>query len=60
MAYKNRTYIAFDGDSDIRYYWLMKAWKHNSKDFFVDFNINSGELDPGIPGDVNPTWELAA
>ena len=39
MAYKNRTYIAFDGDSDIRYYWLMKAWKHNSRDFFADFNF---------------------
>ena len=39
MAYKNRTYIAFDGDSDIRYYWLMKAWKHNSRDFFANFNF---------------------
>lgn len=39
MAYKNKTYIAFDGDSDIRYYWLMKAWKHNSHDFFEDFNF---------------------
>lgn len=39
MAYKNRTYIAFDGDSDIRYYWLMKAWKHNTRDFFSDFNF---------------------
>lgn len=39
MPYKNRTYIAFDGDSDIRFYWLMKAWKHNTKDFFSDFNF---------------------
>jgi len=39
MAYKNKTYIAFDGDSDIRYYWLMKAWKHNSNDFFNQFNF---------------------
>ncbi len=38
-AYKNRTYIAFDGDSDIRYYWFMKAWKHNTRDFFIDFNF---------------------
>jgi len=22
-------YIAFDGDNDIQYYWLMKAWKSN-------------------------------
>lgn len=39
MAYKNKTYIAFDGDKDIRYYWLMKAWKYNSKDFFSEFNF---------------------
>src|SRR5690606_6853185 len=29
MAYRNKTYIAFDGDSDIRYYRLMKAWSAN-------------------------------
>src|SRR5665213_2664692 len=27
MAYRNKTYIAFDGDEDIRYYRLMTAWK---------------------------------
>ena len=26
MAYRNKTYVAFDGDKDIRYYRLMKAW----------------------------------
>lgn len=36
---KNKTYIAFDGDNDIRYYWLMKAWKHNKSDFFQEFNF---------------------
>ncbi len=36
MAYRNRTYIAFDGDKDIHYYYLMKAWK-NSK--YVSFNF---------------------
>ena len=39
MAYRNKTYIAFDGDKDIRYYWLMKAWKHNSTDFFKQFEF---------------------
>jgi hypothetical protein len=29
VAYKNKTYIAFDGDEDIRYYRLMTAWKAN-------------------------------
>lgn len=27
MSYRNKTYVAFDGDNDINYYWLMKAWK---------------------------------
>ena len=29
MAYKNKTYIAFDGDNDMRYYRLMTAWSAN-------------------------------
>ena len=36
MAYRNKTYVAFDGDSDIRYYNLMKAWKQSDK---TDFNF---------------------
>lgn len=39
MAYRNKTYIAFDGDNDIHYYYLMKAWKHNQRDFFADFDF---------------------
>src|SRR5882672_6163485 len=29
MAYQNKTYVAFDGDSDIHYFRLMQAWKQN-------------------------------
>ncbi len=29
MAYRNKTYIAFDGDNDMRYYRLMTAWNAN-------------------------------
>ena len=36
MSYKNKTYIAFDGDNDIKYYNIMKAWKENDK---IDFNF---------------------
>ena len=36
MAYRNKTYIAFDGDKDIHYYYLMKAWKHSNR---LDFNF---------------------
>ena len=27
MAYRNKTYIAFDGDNDMHYYRLMTAWQ---------------------------------
>ncbi len=36
MAYRNKTYVAFDGDNDIRYYYLMKAWKQSDS---TDFNF---------------------
>jgi hypothetical protein len=29
MGYRNKTYIAFDGDNDMLYYRLMTAWKAN-------------------------------
>jgi hypothetical protein len=29
-TYTNKTYVAFDADSDIRYYRLMQAWKKNN------------------------------
>lgn len=37
MAYRNKTYVCFDGDNDIHYYQLMKAWKKNDG---IDFNFN--------------------
>lgn len=33
MAYRNKIYIAFDGDNDIRYYDMMLAWKAQNDDF---------------------------
>lgn len=36
MAYRNKTYIAFDGDNDMRYYRLMTAWsEHEGFDFDI-------------------------
>ena len=34
MAYKNKVYVSFDGDNDIHYYWLMKAWRQNDNTYF--------------------------
>lgn len=37
MAYRNKVYLAFDGDSDIHYYWLMRAWKQSDRST-ISFN----------------------
>ncbi len=36
MSYKNKTYVAFDGDTDMWAYRLMTAWKSNEN---MDFNF---------------------
>lgn len=36
MAYRNKTYVAFDGDNDMLFYCLMKAWKQSDN---TDFNF---------------------
>lgn len=44
MAYKNKTYVCFDGDTDMRYYNLMKAWKQNDNtnfNFYDAHDLNS-------------------
>ncbi|RAR75684.1 TIR domain-containing protein [Flavobacterium aciduliphilum] len=44
MAYRNKVYVAFDADNDIRYYRLMQAWKQNdnsSFDFYDAHDINN-------------------
>jgi len=44
MAYSNKTYVAFDGDKDIHYYYLMRAWKHSkhvSFNFYDAHDINT-------------------
>lgn len=39
MAYRNKVYLCFDGDNDIHYFYLMKAWKNNQTEFFKNFNF---------------------
>ena len=42
MAYRNKTYIAFDADTDIHIYRIMTAWKENQH---IDFDFhNAHEL----------------
>lgn len=44
MAYRNKIYVSMDADTDIKYYYLMKAWKQNdntSFDFYDAHDINN-------------------
>ena len=36
MSYRNKTYVAFDGDNDMWAYRLMQAWKEHEH---IDFNF---------------------
>lgn len=38
MSYRNKTYICFDADTDMRYYRLMTAWKENER---IEFNFHN-------------------
>lgn len=43
MAYKNKTYIAFDGDTDMSYYRTLQMWKANENidfDFYDAHDLN--------------------
>lgn len=43
MAYRNKTYVAFDGDNDMHYYRLMQAWHQNDGmdfDFYNAHDLN--------------------
>src|SRR5262245_40237236 len=40
MSYRNKTFVSFDGDSDMRYYRLMTAWKQNDGMEFNFFNAH--------------------
>lgn len=40
MAYRNKTYVAFDGDNDMRYYTLMKAWKQSDNTNFEFYDAH--------------------
>src|SRR5438874_2728189 len=44
MSYRNKTYIAFDGTKDMRYYTTMLMWKANENidfDFYNAHDLNS-------------------
>ena len=40
MAYRNKVFVSFDGDNDIHYYRLMRAWKQNDRSDFNFFDAH--------------------
>jgi hypothetical protein len=51
LAYRNKTYIAFDGEADLRSYNMMCAWKSNENidfDFYNAHDLNTA-LDSSDP-----------
>jgi len=48
MPYRNKTFVSFDGDTDMHYYRLMTAWKQNDGfdfNFYNAHDINSARDD---------------
>ena len=47
MPYRNSVFVSFDGDNDIHYYRLMKAWKQNDNSafYFIDAHDLNTALD---------------
>jgi len=43
MAYRSRTFVSFDGDSDMHYYRLMTAWHQNDRSSFNFYNAHDLE-----------------
>lgn len=41
MVYRNKTFVSFDGDSDIHYYRLMTAWKQSDN---TSFNFHDAHV----------------
>jgi len=40
MPYRNKTFVSFDGDTDMPYYRLMQAWQRNDDIEFNFFNAH--------------------
>ena len=40
MPYRNKVFVSFDGDTDIHYYRLMRAWKQSDRTSFNFFDAH--------------------
>ncbi len=54
MAYRNKLYIAFDGDNDMHWYRLLQAWRDNEHmdfDFYDAHDLNIAR-DTSLPESI--------
>jgi hypothetical protein len=40
LAYRNKTYVCFDADEDIKYYRLLQAWREKDPEKFPFYNAH--------------------
>ena len=56
MAYRNKVFVSFDGDNDIRYYNLMRAWKQNTD---ISFNFfNAHDINTALDSSLESTIKI--
>jgi hypothetical protein len=48
MAYKNKAYVSMDADSDLRYYYLMKAWKQSDHSSYNIYDKSEESIKAGL------------
>ncbi|MEA5462979.1 TIR domain-containing protein [Leptothoe sp. PORK10 BA2] len=48
MGYRNKTYVGFDADTDMRCYRLMQAWKANKHIDFNFYNVHDINSNPNL------------
>lgn len=53
MAYRNKVFVSFDGDNDMHYYRLMRAWKQNDNSPFNFFDAH--ELNTSLDSSTEAT-----
>jgi len=58
MAYRNKTYVSFDADTDMRYYRLMQAWKDNRNINFNFYNVHDINPNPRLISEVTIKRQL--
>lgn len=58
MSYRNKTYVGFDADTDMSYYRLMQAWKHNKNIEFNFFNVHDLNPNPSLISEISIKRQL--